>query len=337
MYLRKLYVRTRLFLYSKRKITNAIVVAIMITILAYLFVNFFIFERLILGKAQESELNGKYNSAITFYNIAYPYYKINHYSQQNKDIYLKIPYELSTCYLNKNNKTKALESIYTGMDSVKKEYGDFSHENANYVRKYLIQYYLENNELKLAKKTFSNLLAIYKKIGCSDAEVADLTRIKGDIYYQQKDYDFAVELYKRAYDASPFDANTDYEIFSKIIYRIGEYEIANGKTEEAISVYRNALTVLKNSGERQSALSADMLLKLGDIYANNDLSVKDAIICYEKAVEIIQKLPHISPLRQNRQAYMTTLRDLYNKDSQYQKANAIDAEILKQRRFSFLF
>jgi len=309
----------------------------MVAILAYLFTNLFVFQRFILGFAKDGMLRNDYSSAITLYNIAFPYYKINHFSQQNKEIYLNIPYELSTCYLHKNKKTEALESIYKGADATRKEYGTFSNENVTYMRKYLIQYYLENKETTLAEKTFSNLLIIYKKIGCSDEEIADLIRIKGDIYYQQKNYDYAIETYKRAYDASDFNANTDYEIFSKIIGRICDYEIANGKTPEAILTYRKALTVLKDSGERQSELSADMLINLGDIYAKEELTTKDAIICYEKAIEIIKQLPHISPLRQNRQTYMLTLRDLYNKNSQYQKANEIDAELLKQQRFSFLY
>lgn len=337
MILRKLYVKTRLYLYSNRKIINTITVTFMISILAYLFINFFVFERIIFGKAQEDDLSGKYDSAIVFYNIAYPYYKINHFSKQNKEIYLKIPYGLSMCYLKKNDKEKALENIYIGMRSTKKEYGIFSHESATFIRKYLIQYYLANDEVKLAEKEFSNLLQIYKKTGYNNSEIADIARTKGDIYYQQKDYATAVEFYKRAYRASHLGTDTDYEIFSNIINKLCNYEIAIGKTDEAILIYKQALTALKASGERESALSADMLINLGDIYKENDLSIKDAIICYEKAIEIIKQLPHISYLRQNLPAYLKTLKDLYNNNNQQQKARDIDAELLKIQRFSIFF
>lgn len=313
------------------------VIFLMISTLVYLFVNFFVFERLIYGNAQADELNRKYESAIKLYNMAYPYYTINHFSEQNKEIYFKIPYKLSICYLQENQVRKSTEVLFSGFFSIQKEYGFYSHETASFMRKYLIRYYIQSNSLALAEKEFLNLLDIYKKIGCNNDEIADIARIKGDLYYQRKEYETAFGYYKRAYDVIPFNSKTDYEVFAEIINKICNYEIAIGQVDTAIQIYKNSSNLLKNTGDKQSSLNAEMLLKLGDIYKEQSLSIKDSISYYEEAISVIKSLPRSSYLRQNIVNYMDTLKDLYTKDNQFNKADEITVEIARQKRFSFIF
>lgn len=305
--------------------------------LGYLFFNFFVFDSYILPKAAKEKYDHNYKSAIFLYNLAYPFYKINHSTEKNKEIYFKIPYELSICYLKEKNIGKSIESISKGLVSVKKEYGTYSNENAAFVRKYLISYHLERDDIKSAEKELGNLLTIYKKTGYNEDEVGDISRLKGDIYYQKKEYDNAIIFYKRAYKAISFDSQTDYEIFAKIVTRICNYELANNNRDKAIELYKKAINTFKDYAHGQSELSAELRLKLGDIYRTDDLSLAEAIKNYEEATIIIKELPKSSILRQNLEEYLTILKDLYVKVNDSKKSDALQTEILKLKRFSLPF
>ncbi|MFA7657983.1 MAG: hypothetical protein WCY19_00960 [Candidatus Gastranaerophilaceae bacterium] len=337
MLLRKIYLKIWLFLYSIREILNGIVVIAMITTLLYLFLNNFIFEKIILVRADSDQIKRDYDSAINFYNISYFYYNINHFSKNNKEIYLRIPYEISICYLNENKKEQSIEEMLNAITAIQKQYGIFSRETAYFIRKYLIKYYLENNNIRLAKQEFNNLMTIYKIVGYSDSEMSDLICLKGDLYYQQKRYDSAMALYEQAYSAISTQNNIDYEILAKIVDRLCDYEIVNNNTAEAINIYQNSINLLKTSGWRQQELTAKMLLKLGDLYTKENNQTKTAIKCYEEAIGLIKKLPSNNYLKQNISEYLTTLKDLYNQDGQFHKVDEIDLELARKRRFSFLY
>lgn len=337
MILRKVYLKIRLFLYSIREILNKIAIVLMIGILLYLFVDMFIFRAIIVGKADNYELNHKTKNAIAFYNIAYPYYKFNHFSEENKNIYFELPYKLSTCYLEINDKQNSVKSMLDGLTSIQSQYGFFSPENSLFMRKYLIKYFLMNKKPDIGRVEFNNLLTIYKKIGYSENIVPDLIRLKGDLYYEQGNYDKAMELYELSYKKLISQQNADYEILANIVNKICTYEIQNKNTNNAINTYTQAIKTLEDSGEKETSFTAEMLINLGDLYAQDDNSTKKAIKSYEEAVEIIKKLPRSNSLRENIKTYLITLQSLYNKDGQYHKVDEIDVELARQRRFAFIY
>lgn len=336
---RKLYLKVRLFLCSIKVSLNRIAVALMITILFYSFVNSFFFKEFIINKADEEKANHKCNNAVIFYNTAYFYYSFNHFSKLNKDIYFELPYKISLCYLEENNKEKSVKTMLNGITSIQKQYGVFSKETAFFIRKYLIEYYLTNNNLSSAKREFNNLLIIYKTIGYDNAIIADLNRLNGDLYYQQENYYEAIAFYKEAYNKIISQKNNiDFLAFAKIVNRICDYEVnKNNNIDEAIELYSNSVSILEKANNKHSDLTADMLIKLGDLYSQDDKTIRNAIICYEKAISIIKHLPVKHYLRKNIKTYLTVLKSLYNQNNQFQKANEIELEITKQKRFSFLF
>lgn len=333
--LRKLYIKARLFLYAERSFLNKVAVIIMITTFSYLLLDSFLFKTIILDKANHEQLNHNYSNAIVFYNIAYVYYSANHLSDENKDIYLELPYKISLCYLSENDKKKSVQSMLNGITSIQKQYGNFSKENAYFIKNYLIDFYIINNDFGLANSEFNNLVTIYKKIGYDESIVTDLIRINGDLYYQQGNYNEAINLYYQAYDKIVAQNNIDYEVFAKIVNRIGDYEAKNSNVDNAIDIYKKALLTLKNAPNKYSYLTADILINLGSLYSANDMSTKDAINYYEQAIDIIKTLPKTNHLKQNVETYLTTLKTLYIKSNQYTKANETDLEITRQRRFSF--
>lgn len=337
MFIRKLYLKIRLFLYSIRNILNRIAIILMIGTLIYLFINVLIFKNLIIGKANNYEINQKYEKAITFYNIAYSYYSFNHISTENKEIYLELPYSISTNYLKIKDKKQAVQNMFDGIAAIQTRYGVYSKENADFTRKYLIEFLLTNNNVKFAEVEFKNLINIYKKIGYSETIVPDLIRLKGDLYYAQGNYDTAINLYEQAYNKIITLTNIDYNIFTNIVNKICEYEIKTNNNDMAIDIYNNSINILENSTEKNSDMMAEMLIDLGDLYAKKDISTKQAIKCYEKAITIVKKLPRSNYMRENIKNYLLTLQDLYNKNGQFHKVDEIDIELARQRRFSFLF
>lgn len=338
MFLRKLYIKIRLFLYASRRTINKIILFSMLAASLYVLTNSFIFGFLVIGKANDYQINKNYKNAIFLYNTAYKYYEINHFSEENKEIYMKLPYQIALCHLKNKNKKDSVQSMLVGITSIQRQYGIFSPETAYFMRKYLIEYYLENSNISLARQEFNNLLTIYKNIGYNNGEMASLICLGGDIYYQQKKYDQAIVYYDRAYKIiSGLVINIDYEVFSKIVNRVCEYEIYNKKAAKAISIYTSSIQTLRTSIRPKPELTANMLLNLGSIYRAEDYDIKNAIKCYEEAIEIIKKLPKTTYLKQNINQYYEIMKDLYNKDGQYHKLNQINIEMARKRRFSFFY
>lgn len=308
----------------------------MMLTLIYMAVNYFVFENFINSQATNDVLSGKYEKAIKLYDFEYHYYKIFHFTDENKEIYFEIPYRKALCYLKLNKKDKSIASMVNGLKAIEKQYGILSRETAYFIRKYLIEYYLDNHNSKLASQEFQNLLVIYKTIGYNGIEMADLVRLSGDLYYERKKYDIAMDFYKKAYNTISKENDIDYGILVKIVDRITAYEVLNKDTDTAISVYKSSIDILKSSGKKQNQLTAYLLMQLGDLYSQND-KTKDAITCYEEALALIRTLPRVNYLRQNKVIYLKTLKDLYNKDGQFHKVDEIEVELAKDRRFSFLF
>lgn len=336
MFFRKYYLKIRLYLYSIRGILNAVAVTLMTTILLYSFINFFIFERVVLGKANYDEVHKKCESAITYYNIAYFYYSINHFSQGNNAIFMKIPYKKAICYLKENKKKEAIKTMITFLGKIQQESGVFSRETADFTRQYLIGFYFYNNNYSLAYKEFNNLITIYRVIGYNNNEMADVLCICADIYYQQKNYDKALDLYEKAYNLISDEKYKDYVIYAKIVNKIAAFEVKNNASANAIDLYKSSIEILQSSGKQQNELTAEMLINLAAIYDQDEKTTDKAITCYEDAIGIIKTLPITSELKQNIRTYLTTLKGLYDLDTKNtEKSREIEAELLKQERFSF--
>lgn len=290
-----------------------------------------------MNKARYDQANKKYDSAITLYNINYIYYSINRYSKTNKEIFFEIPYDIAKCYLGKNEREKAFKTILNGQNAMQQTYGFFSWEYATFMRKYLLDFYFDTSNYGLAYKDFGNLLLIYKKIGYSPNEMADIMRLCADIYTDQGKENVAIDLYKRAYDTISIQGEgMDYEIFTSIVNKICAYDVANNNSSGAIDLYKKTIERLKKQGKDQNELTAQMLMNLGNVYKNEE-SFKKAIECYKDAITIIKTLPNSSNTKQNLKIYLTTLKGLYESNHQIKEAEEIGLEITKHDRFSFLF
>lgn len=337
MLFRKIYIKIRLFLYSIRNFLNVTAITLMVATLSYLFINSFVLERFVINQARENKEINKYENAISFYKIAYSYYQIDHFSANNKKLYFEMPYEIAICYLNEGKLNESVLVMLNAVNSIEKQYGFLSEENAYFIRKYKIAYFMKINHLNLAKREFNTLFDIYKRIHCTQSDLADLLRLSGDIYYNEKIYDRAIEFYQKAYSLIINQENMDYEVFADIVNKICEYDIKNNQTNQAIDLYKKSVIVLQRTNNDEQDLTAKMLIDLGNLYTKDDKSLKDAVKSYEDAIAIIKKLPRKNPLRQDIVKYMSTLKDLYTKNSQFVEAENLGNEIIRHSRFSFLF
>lgn len=324
-----------MFLYSIRKILNAFGVFAILLILFYLFVNHIVVERMILSQANNDEASQKYSNAVTLYNISYGFYKMFHFSEADKEIYFEIPYRRAFCYLQNNQKEESAKSMLEGLNAIQSQYGAISYENAYFIRKYLINFYLDNDKYKLAKNEFYNLLLIYKFTGINNSVIADMIRLKADLYYQKKDYDYANRLYKKAYKAILSETDADPHILVKITRRIANYEVINENYDDVIKFYKTTAENLQESSNQHRDLIAELFLEFGDFYVSQG-NLKEAIKCYEPALEIIKKMPKHSYLKQHYITYLDKLKNLYDDDGQYAKARDMEERITKYNRFSFL-
>lgn len=299
--------------------------------LLYTLVNSFYYPKVIIENARSEQFSQKYASAISIYDNANKYYNMNHFSEDNKKIYFGIPYQKAACFLGDKNMQASIRSMSDGVTSIQVQYGTFSPEFAYFIRKYLIPYYLEFGNVKLATKEFDNLLLIYKNISYSDAELADVARLSGDLYYENKQYDIAMQFYKKAYNALIQSKKADYEAFSQIVDRIVQYDIQDGRIELAFEVYRTSIDVLRNSGADQRELTAIMLVKYGDLCLGQN-QLPPAIKSYEEAVELIKALPRLNYMHKNLNFYLSILQKLYTDNGQFSKASEMEYEIAHPKK-----
>ena len=335
MFFKKYYIKARVYLYSIRQLLNTVFVVFMLATLFCFFINTYIFGRVLSNLATNYEISGKYAEAINLYNIEYNYYTVFHFTNDNKERYFKLPYQIASCYLKRNEKHKSVDSMILGLKRIHTQYGTYSRETAYFTRKYLIEYYLDNKNYRLAYQEFKNLLTVYKKIGYRGNEIADMIRLSGDLYYAQQKYDEAMMFYGQSYKAISGQPEIDYETFVKIVNRLAEYDVLNKEPKAAISLYTKTIADLKLAGKKQNETRAQMLISLAEVYTETG-NVKSAIASYEQALEIIRHLSPTNYLRQNVITYLNTLKELYNDDGQFHKIDEIEVKITKVKRFSLL-
>lgn len=309
----------------------------MIASLLLIFLNSFLSAKIIVNKADMEQINHNYKSAVFFYNIAYSYYCLNHFSQENKHLYLKIPYEIALCELKQKNNQKSSKILSVASSKIIKQYGYYSRENADFIREYLVEYSLSTNNINTARQELINSFTIYRKIGFNQNIMADLLRLNGDIFDLQKNYQKAAYLYEKAYSMINREPEIDYEIYTNIIHKMADCEVKQGHIENAIDIYKNTLHILQGSKRNENEAIAKIQLNLGDLYVKNELSYSGAIDAYENTINIVKTLPKTSYLRKNIYTYYEKLKDLYTKNNQSYKATDIDLELARRRRFAFFF
>lgn len=281
----------------------------------YWVVNDLFIERSLIPDANNLMQQKNYKSAIKRYKIAAKYYEINHYTLRARKKYCSVTYKITLCLLEQQDSKKAYENIFNTEKHIKWQYGYYSKENAYFIKNYLIDFYLKNENLNLARAAFKNLIIIDKKIGYSNSEMADLMRIAGDIYFKEKNVNAALESYSKAYETILREKNIDYEIFANVTNKICENQIQINMVDDAIKIYQQSIQTVRAAEKKQDFVLVNFLIKLGNIYATNDSTMNSAVLCYEEAISISKKLPQKTLPRQNLENYTAKYKKLSAKNS----------------------
>ena len=333
-FFRKRYLKIRVFFYTRRKFFKALFWTLALGAIAYYSINTLLFKNYFVGNAFTDKLEGNYQESISYYDKAQWYYDINHFSEDNKDIYFKIPYEKAVCYLKLNQPKKSISTMVSALTAIENEYGVYSEEMAHFIRKYLIEFYLQSDDVNLAYQEFKNLLDVYKHIGFSDPELADIMRLSGDIYYQKGQIDEAIELYQKAYKSAALIKQMDYDVFFNIVDRVTDYMDKELKNQQLEDIFKQSINVFTTAEPPKKEMAAAMLLKYGDYLAKHDHK-KEAVDKYYDALMYIRHLPRSSYLQKHSAEYIKSLKQLYDDIGQFHKVRQLDIEMAKKRRFSF--
>lgn len=336
LFLRKLHLKVKVFFNAYGKRIKTCAVNISVVLLLYFIVNSFIFAGLIMGFADASKYSHEYGKAISMYNLAGIYYKINHFSAKNKSIYFEIPYDKAVCYWEEGKKPESTKSMLDGIAAIQNQYGQTSVESAYFIRRYLIDYYLYCDKERLAELEFNNLLNIYKSTGYTTNDLADLVRLSGDLHYKKGQYDKAMDFYKRSYNAFSKGTDVDYDVFVKIVKRIAAYEAKKGNLTLASSILQASIETLKNSGKAQNSLTAELYLYYGDV-CDKQNDFKGAVLAYEDAIKIIRNLPETNYLKRSLSDIYLVLKRFYGETGQYTKSTEVDIQLARKRRFHIWF
>lgn len=310
MSVRKIFVSITKFLRPIKHNLDKIFIVIVSLCCFYFVLNDLFMERSLLPDANTLMHEKDYKAALGRYNLALFYYKLNHYTNHTKNNYFDVSYKVSVCQYNENQKKKAYENILTTAREIQAQYGFYSKENAYFIKKYLMEFYLENNELVLANNAFRSLLIVESKIGYSNSETADLTRLSGDIYFMAKDVNTALILYNRAYEIISKETKPDYEILMNITNRVAKNKLSLLMTKESIDLYKSSISIVRKAPKKQNEILVNLLVNLGDICAKNDYTVGEAAECYKEAIEITKKLSMKTTAKQNLVEYISTYKKL---------------------------
>jgi len=321
----RIYVKSLKVLRILRRNFFKIVLGFMIFSISYWLVNDLFVERNLLADATNLMQQKNYKVATSRYKLALRYYQINHFTENTKHKYFDVSYKFSICLLKQNFKKEAIQNMLDTESQVRWDYGFYSKDYEYFLRNYLIDFYLQINNINLTKRTFKKIIAINKNLGCNYSEMADLMRVAGDIYFNEKDLKSALNFYNKAYTIITNQKIPDYLILMNITNKICANEVKLGLSDNAIELYENSIEITRQASKPQDLVLSQLLINLGDLYSQNDQTMIDSVNCYEEAIEITKTMPMNTFPRQNLQNYILKYKDLKAKNEFLQKLNKASA------------
>ncbi len=225
---------------------------------------------------------------------------------------------------------RAFENILNTQKDIQWQYGFYSKENAYFIKNYLIDFFIQNGNINLAKTAFRNLVAIDKKIGYDYSELADVTRITGDIYFAQGKIELALTFYNNAYNIISKEKNPDLKILMTITNKICENELKLQMIENVIEIYKHSIKIVRESPQKQETILVNLLINLGNIYSKSDDTMQNALDCYNEAILISKKLSIATTPRQNLENYISSYKKIKVKNDYLKHVENVNAPVLNK-------
>ncbi|MBL7197062.1 MAG: tetratricopeptide repeat protein [Candidatus Omnitrophica bacterium] len=94
--------------------------------------------------------------------------------------------------------------------------------------------------------TLSLFIMVVFLTSCENSKTNNNYAIKGDVYYDQKQYDKAIEAYKKAIDMGEYAVNAYNNLGLIYHYEKNDYKAAKEIYERGLSIYQNRESLLSN-------------------------------------------------------------------------------------------
>ena len=284
------YTLKRIFRKAVKYLTRTAEVFVGLFVLFYL-INNIIYGKVIWDNACKFQNAGDFRAAIELYNNAVGYFSFTDFMKINREKYIAVQYKKALCYLGLGKKDKADESINKGMYLITDSYGVNSIEYAQYVRKYVVPYYIDKKDFTSAKNYLRLAEYLYGKLKTGNlGELAEINYLYGDYYTALGQKEAAFRYYKNAYRlATAFDY-TDFDVLIAATKYMAEFYQSNKHTKSAVSIYSKLLDTLMTRRCSDKAQFAYVKWLLASAYAKDGRD-ETAISYYDEAYSIIKKLP----------------------------------------------
>jgi tetratricopeptide (TPR) repeat protein len=219
--------------------------------------------------------------------------------------------------------------------NIESHFGRGSYESADYMRNYIIPYYLEKGDAVYVQKFANYALNIYKNSSDYLNQVADILRLYGrsEILFK-KEYR-GYELYTTALTVLTSAPKPDFVIYINVVDDIAQYYKTQSKTDLIIELYADAIKEIEAKDPSAGAPLAAAYRNLGKAYCENEEYAK-APKFYEKSIAIIKTLPRGDTLRKQIAPIMYELADIYEKANLYADSKKMKQEAYRYQAKSFL-
>lgn len=262
------------------------------------FINNAIYGNLIWNNAYRFQLSGEYHAAVNLYNYTVKYLSKTDFIPSNRQKYIEVQYRKAICYLKLNQINLADEAIKEGMYLMMESFGLNSKEYAEYVRMYVVEYYIQKKDFKLASDYLKLAEYLYLKLKTNGNELASINRLYGDLYYALGNEKLAAKYYQNAYRLTNKYKELDIDSVIVISQRIANWYIRHDMPDQAVFVYSKLLDLLQTRNCKDKTKYAYVKWLLASAYAANGRN-ETAIGYFNDAYAVIKKLPEHYYLKKN--------------------------------------
>ncbi len=311
----KLYKVNR-FLKKAEKPIRMLLAALVTAIILAFVVNNVIYGKLIWDTAYRLSNKKDYHAAVHLYNYATKYYKVINFIPSNRQKYIEVQYKKAVCYLGENQPEKADLAIKEGMYLMIDSYGLNSPEYAEYIRRYVVEYYIQKKDFKQAREFLVLSEYFYLKLKTSGNELATINRLYGDLYFAEGNISKAESYYKNAYRLANKYKDIDVDSAITIVERFADVYVRQGEAKKAVVVYAKLIDLMQKQKCSDKVKFAYVNWRIAQVYASAGQYEK-AISYYDEAYDVAEGLSDYYALSRETNIIRKEMADVYNKMGRY--------------------
>lgn len=288
----------------------------------------------LVANADQFKQDGNYYYATMLYKAAEPYYSLMKFTPEHKKMFSEIKGKEGISCLRSGKTYDAETAMAYGLMDVEKSYGLKSYETAEFIRNYLIPYYIEKGDVDHAQRFANYALNIYKSSPKYINEIADILRLYGKSEVLAKNDYRAYELYVSSLRLIKGVSHVNYDIYLAIVDDTAQYYKSQNKPDELIALYAQTVDDIEKRDKNEKAPLAMAYRSLAKGYCAQE-DYQKSVVFYEKSISIIKTMPKSSLLRKQLVSIMYELVDVYEKADLLAYASKMKQEAYKYQAKNF--